>query len=244
MKLQVDLDGDGAPERLVIRQKPADPAWRGQRGDLGPRFTVGVEGAGRVIIERKMAGIAQGWIRLPQRLPGGRHAAWLLWGSPDDSTPRAMAIGPLAGALRVLDLPRIPTTLVDLDGDGVDVMLCVSTELHQDYLKRGTMTAIAWDSSGPVDLLPFAAFEVCALGSGPGPLLLAAAERSRDRLHVLARSGPRLASVASAPVPGLSEGPAWHSESGFALACPGEGGLLHWKGRPWRWDGRGLSPEE
>jgi hypothetical protein len=229
MSLAADLDGDGDAEQLTVEDIPAAADWRG--GAQGAAaLVVKIERGKGVLLQRRIAGVVTGWMRMTARRGGGREAALLVYALPEDATPRVLVATMDQGLATLAPYAQLPIAHWDWRGDGVDAIYSVSDELYQDYLKTGTTRLVAFDQNQPRDLLPFAAFEVCVpfpeQASGAAPLRLVAAERRRPRLHLLevGKNG-NYRSVGQIAVGRVDDGSRWSITSGFALHCQGDGAI-------------------
>lgn len=234
MEWQVDLDADGKPETLVASQKQAADAWLGGTSPGGPvgSLTVRHGASAEVIFERHRSGYAMGMFALAARIGGGRHVVLAMEGAVDGPSELPGWLASDAdGTVAWHEMKRVPLALWDLDGAGLDVVLTMSTELYQDYLPRGTMDVMAWRDGGFVSVMPFVAFEVCALEpDGGGPLVLVAVSRKKPGLHVLAWHGERkkLVSKQRIAVEHPHIGAPYNVPRGFALACSFARERPHW----------------
>jgi len=174
-------------------------------------------------LDRRRVGYALGWFGLPMRLGAGRHVAFAMEADIDGPSelPRWFAIGP-DGRLQHQPMKRVPVELLDITGDGRDVLATLSTELYLEYLVTGTMDLVRWRDGKLHSLLPGAMFELCALEPDDGgPLWIAAVSRKGAILHWLNYNGTeeRYESVWKTKVSPPEERKPYNVPRGFALAC-------------------------
>jgi hypothetical protein len=117
----------------------------------------------------------------------------------------------------------VPLQLIDLASNGLDAVSTLSQELYHDFIKRGTMELMVFGREGFENILPFATFEVCALGGpGDGPVRVIAVDRKGEGLHLLAwdHEEQQLVRRHRVDVTPPDDGTPYHVTSGFALECP------------------------
>ncbi len=223
---EVDLDGDGLAEKLVVTQHAAADSWTGGDSPGGPSGTLEVHrgAGGQVALERRKKGYALGMFGLPARIGQGRHVVFALEAEADGPSelPGWVTVG-ADGKIGYHSMKRVPLELLDLSGSGRDAVTTLSTELYLEFLVTGTMDIMRWHGGKFQSLLPFKAFEVCALEPDGGlPLLVVAVTRKKHTLHLLKYDGTdeRLVSVWRVKVsPPEDRSKPYNVPRGFALAC-------------------------
>lgn len=222
---QVDIDGDGRPEKLRAAQRPADDRWRGGETPGGPVASMEVRDGrtGAVVLERRRLGYALGYFGLAVRLEGGRHVVFSQEGAVDGPSELPGWLAAAAdGTVRWHEMPLVPLTLLDVAGDGRDAVVVLSKELYQDFLPRGTMDLLAWRGGRFVSVLPFVTFELCPLEpDGDVPLRIVAVTRKKSTLHLLDWDvrQKKFVSTQQVKVSPPDDGVPYNVSRGFALAC-------------------------
>jgi hypothetical protein len=90
------------------------------------------------------------------------------------------------------------------------------------FMAAGTMDVLGWHQGALASIMPFAAFEVCALEpGGDAPLLVVAVTRNKHAIHLLTYDGTeeKLVSAWHAKVSPPDDGEHYNVPRGFALAC-------------------------